>query len=125
PQQIEVLAGNPTGGRVEWTVRTPHDRPLEPAGPYERRVALARSRGLTYPYEIIRLFTAPADAHATGIGQPVGHGTFAEYDLVDGRAVPVHREPGRNSAAVVFGVISTPTRKHPEGMRRMLILSDP
>ncbi|HVU03790.1 MAG TPA: carboxyl transferase domain-containing protein, partial [Polyangiaceae bacterium] len=124
-QKIEVLAGNPTGGRVEWSVREPHDRPLEPAGPYERRVALARSRGLTYPYEIVRLFTAPAESRGAGIGQPTGRGTFAEYDLVEGRAVPVHREPGRNTAAVVFGVISTPTRKHPEGMRRVLVLSDP
>ena len=30
-----------------------------------------------------------------------------------------------NRAAVVFGVISTPTRKVPEGMRRVLVLSDP
>jgi acetyl-CoA carboxylase carboxyltransferase component len=124
-RKIEVLAANPTGGRVEWTVREPHDKLLEPAGPYERRVALARSRGLTYPYEIIRLFTAPADPSLSGIGQPTGRGTFAEYDLVEGRPVPVHREPGRNTCAIVFGVISTPTRKHPEGIRRMLVLSDP
>lgn len=125
PKQIEVLAGNPTGGRVEWSVREPHQKPLEPAGSYERRVAMARSRGLTYPYEIVRLFTAPPEPGTKGIGQPTGAGTFVEYDLEDDRAVPVHREPGRNTCAVVFGVISTPTRKHPEGVKRVLILSDP
>jgi acetyl/propionyl-CoA carboxylase alpha subunit/acetyl-CoA carboxylase carboxyltransferase component len=125
PQKLEILAGNPTGGRVEWSVREPHDRPLEPAGPYERKVALARARGLTYPYEIIRLFTAPADSGSKGLGQPTGRGSFVEHDLVEKRAMPVNREPGRTTCAVVFGVISTPTRKHPEGMRRVLVLSDP
>lgn len=124
-QKVEILAGNPTGGRVEWSIRAPHDRPLEPAGSYERRVALARARGLTYPYEIVRLFTGPPEPGLLGIGQPTARGSFVEYDLVERRAVPVNREPGRNTCAVVIGVISTPTKKYPEGMRRVLILSDP
>jgi acetyl/propionyl-CoA carboxylase alpha subunit/acetyl-CoA carboxylase carboxyltransferase component len=125
PRKIELLAGNPTGGRVEWSVREPHNRPLEPARQYERRVALARARGLTYPYEIIRLFTAAADPTVQTIGQPTGRGTFTEYDLEAGRAVPIRRDPGKSTCAIVMGVISTPTRKHPEGMRRVLVLSDP
>jgi acetyl-CoA carboxylase carboxyltransferase component/biotin carboxyl carrier protein len=124
-RKIELLAGNPTGGRVEWSVREPHNRPLEPANPYERRVALARARGLTYPYEIVRLFTAAADPASQSIAQPTGRGSFREHDLEGGRAVPVEREPGKNTCAIVIGVISTPTRKHPEGMRRVLVLSDP
>jgi acetyl/propionyl-CoA carboxylase alpha subunit/acetyl-CoA carboxylase carboxyltransferase component len=125
PQKIELLAGNPTGGRVEWNVREPHARPLEAAGPYERRVALARARGLTYPYEIIRLFTATSETASRALGQPIAKGTFVEHDLEGDRAVPVPRDPGKNTCAVVIGVIATPTRKHPEGMRRVLILSDP
>jgi acetyl/propionyl-CoA carboxylase alpha subunit/acetyl-CoA carboxylase carboxyltransferase component len=125
PRKIELLAGNPTGGRVEWSVREPHNRPLEAARAYERRVALARARGLTYPYEIVRLFTAAADPTVQTIGQPTGSGTFTEYDLEGERAVPVRREPGKSTCALVMGVISTPTRKHPEGMRRVLVLSDP
>jgi acetyl/propionyl-CoA carboxylase alpha subunit/acetyl-CoA carboxylase carboxyltransferase component len=124
-QKLEILAANPTGGRVEWSIREPHNRPLEPAGPYERRVALARGRGLTYPYEIVRLFTGPPDPNAQGIGQPTGRGQFTEHDVENGRAVPVTRDPGQNKSALVMGVISTPTRKHPEGMRRVLVLSDP
>jgi acetyl/propionyl-CoA carboxylase alpha subunit/acetyl-CoA carboxylase carboxyltransferase component len=124
-RKIELLAGNPTGGRVEWSVREPHNRPLEAARSYERRVALARARGLTYPYEIIRLFTAAADPTVQSIGQPAGRGTFTEYDLEGGRAVPIRRDPGKSTCALVMGVISTPTRKHPEGMRRVLVLSDP
>jgi acetyl-CoA carboxylase carboxyltransferase component len=35
------------------------------------------------------------------------------------------RAPGANAGGVVFGLISTPTAKHPEGMSRVLVLSDP
>ncbi len=120
----DLIAGNPSGGRVEWNFRTPHSRPLEPASPYERRVALARSRGLTYPYEIVRLFTSAPESRATG-AEATGPGRFVEYDLYKNRAEPVERAPGSNSCGIVFGVIATPTAKHPEGMRRVLILSDP
>ena len=123
---LELLISNPSGGRVEWSVRLPHNQPLKPATPYERRVALARSRGLTYPYEIIRLFVAPPDGRSQGAGQPTGRGTFVEHDLDHtGRAVPVEREPGGSTCAVVIGTISTPTLKHPEGMKRVIILGDP
>ena len=124
PRKIELLAGNPSGSRVEWSLRVPHDRPLDPATPYAQRVATARARGLIYPYEIVRLFTAPPERGAVGIFHPTGAGSFREYDLVDGAAVAVDREPGQNRTGVVFGVISTPTAKHPEGMRRVLILGD-
>jgi acetyl/propionyl-CoA carboxylase alpha subunit/acetyl-CoA carboxylase carboxyltransferase component len=124
PRMIELLAGNPTGSRIEWSIRIPHDRPLDPATPYAQRVASARARGLTYPYEVVRLFTAPPEAGSEGAGAPTGEGSFQEYDLVDGRAARVNRAPGLNSAGVVFGVISTPTRKHAEGMRRVLIAGD-
>ena len=126
PVRLEVLAGNPSGSRVEWSFRTPHARPLDPATPFERRVAAARARGRIYPYEVLRLFTAPLDSEDAGqIGSPTGPGRFDEYDLVDGRAERVKRDPGGATSAVVFGTITTPTRKHPEGMRRVAILSDP
>ncbi len=35
------------------------------------------------------------------------------------------REPGGARAGIVFGVITTPTEKVPEGMKRVLVLSDP
>ncbi len=124
PRLIELLAGNPTGSRIEWSIRIPHDRPLDPATPYAQRVASARARGMTYPYEVVRLFTAPPEAGSEGAGAPTGQGSFQEYDLVDGRARRVDRATGMNSAGVVFGVISTPTRKHAEGMRRVLIAGD-
>jgi acetyl-CoA carboxylase carboxyltransferase component len=87
-------------------------------------VALARSRGLTYPYEIVRLFTSAPESRVSG-AEATGPGRFVEYELYKGRAEPVERAPGSNTCGIVFGVISTPTAKHPEGMRRVSILSDP
>jgi acetyl/propionyl-CoA carboxylase alpha subunit/acetyl-CoA carboxylase carboxyltransferase component len=124
PRRVEVLSGNPTGSHVETTMRAPHDQPLAPATGYERRVAAARGRGLTYPYELIRLFTAAPDERPVGPAAPLAAGEFQEHDLVAGQARPVDREPGRNTCGVVFGVIRTPTVKYPEGMRRVLILGD-
>ncbi|MEE2703216.1 MAG: carboxyl transferase domain-containing protein [Myxococcota bacterium] len=125
PERVEIVAQNPTGRRLEWMFRTPHGRRLAAATPYERRVAEARARGLVYPYEIVRLFTAPAPPDWVGPGRPTGPGHFVEYDLLGDGTVPVDRPPGRNSCGVVIGVINTPTRKHPDGMRRVLVLGDP
>ncbi len=125
PRMIEVLAGNPTGSRVESSVRDVHDQPLAPATPYERRVAAARARRLVDPFEVIRLFLRPPARRGSGPARPVGPGAFTEYELLDGRAQPVDRPPGQNTCGVVLGVITTPTTKYPEGMRRVIVLGDP
>jgi hypothetical protein len=124
--------------RLELTWRRPRRQPLVPASPYERKVAEARRRGLVYPYEIIRMLTSGDEARERVVEEtaerdrrpvlPVG--SFEEYDL-DGEAdrpiaVSVQgRQPGMNHSAIIFGIVSTPTAKVPEGMRRVLILSDP
>ncbi len=124
PRKMEVLSGNPTGSHVTTTSRTPHAQRLAPATAYERRVASALVRGLNYPYELIRLFTASPTEPPVGPAAPVGPGGFVEYDLREGVPQPVSRPPGENVCGVVIGVISTPTVKYPEGMRRVQILSD-
>ena len=53
-------------------------------------------------------------------------GSFVEHDLSeDGSLVPVEREPGTNRAGIVAGIVSTRTRTHPEGMRRVILIGDP
>ena len=52
-------------------------------------------------------------------------GMFTEYDLEEERLVPVARPPGRNTAAVVVGVVRTPTIRYPEGMTRVALFGDP
>ncbi|MGD8862356.1 MAG: carboxyl transferase domain-containing protein, partial [Myxococcales bacterium] len=90
-----------------------------------------------YPYEIVRMLTSgdPAREQAAEEGSegqrpvlPVG--TFEEHDLNPSADHPLAvsvagRPPGQNASAVVFGIMTTPTRKVPEGMRRVVILSDP
>lgn len=133
PETIEFVISDITGSNMEIRRRQPHTRPLEPRSDYERRIVEARRRRLVYPYEIIRMLTGsgrgPAPA-GVGPGWELPIGEFEEFDLDPESATPIARSVaqrafGQNSCAVVFGVIKTPTEKVPEGMRRVLLLSDP
>src|SRR4029453_412687 len=69
-EQPRELVIEPTaGGRVEVTWRDPPRDPRRPARETERRLAEARRRGLVYPYEAVRVFTADG-------------GRFDEFDLI-------------------------------------------
>ncbi|HEY2389168.1 MAG TPA: biotin carboxylase N-terminal domain-containing protein [Candidatus Binatia bacterium] len=119
---VELVVSDPTGTHLDVAMRAPSTAALAPASDYERKVVEARRRRLVYPYEIVRMLTG-----GNGSG---AHGTFEEYDLD-----PVAREPqalrvagrpyGRNEAGIVFGVMTTPAAKVPEGLSRVLLLSDP
>ncbi len=130
---IEFVISDITGSNMEIRQRSPHTAPLEPASDYERSIVEARRRRLIYPYEIIRMLTgsgksvAPA---AVGADWELPIGKFEEFDLdVDcstPKAISVADRPfGVNESAIVFGIVSTPTDKVPEGMKRVLVLSDP
>ncbi len=94
--------------------------PVRPLGRYQQKVLTAARFGSPFPYEIARLFTHGG----AGCGLPAG--SFQELDLdVDDQLVPVQREPGTNSAHLVVGLINNPTDVVPEGMRRVVLLSDP
>ena len=100
---------------------------------YERNVVKARRRRLIYPYEIIRLLTGGSSGNGgtSGEGEPdLPPGKFEEYDIDPKVATPLAvsvggRSYGMNTSSVVFGVIDTPTDKVSEGMKRVLVLSDP
>lgn len=97
-----------TGG-TEVTVGDRTDDPVEPLDEYRQKVLRAGSRNTVYPYELT--------------GQL---GDFTEHDLdADHALVPVDRPRGRNTAAMVAGVVSTPTERHPEGVTRVVLLGDP
>ncbi|GAA3740452.1 acetyl/propionyl-CoA carboxylase alpha subunit/acetyl-CoA carboxylase carboxyltransferase component [Spinactinospora alkalitolerans] len=97
-----------TGG-TELTVGEPSDEPVEPVDDYRQKVLRASSRNTVYPYELTGLL-----------------GDFVEHDLDDGHAlVPVDRPKGSNTAAIVAGVVTTPTRRHPQGVTRVVLLGDP
>ncbi len=130
---VEVVISDPTGSHLELSWREPHRAALEPARDYERKVVEARRKRLIYPYEIIRLLTGGSSGNGGAAGEgelDLPPGKFEEYDLDSKAATPAAvsvggRPYGMNTSSVVFGVIDTPTEKVPEGMKRVLVLSDP
>jgi acetyl/propionyl-CoA carboxylase alpha subunit/acetyl-CoA carboxylase carboxyltransferase component len=100
------------------------NEPVRPLSAYQQKVLTSARFGSPYPYEIIRLLTAGGDL-------PVG--TFVELDLDDANGggdtadqlVPVDREPGNNAAHIVVGLLTNHTEVVPEGMQRLVLLSDP
>ncbi|WP_084434291.1 ATP-binding protein [Kibdelosporangium aridum] len=99
---------NVTGG-IELTVGEPPTDLVEPLDDYRLKVLRASSRNTVYPYELTNLL-----------------GEFVEHDLDENNAlVPVDRPKGRNSAAIVAGVVTTKTKRHREGVVRVVLLGDP
>src|SRR5262249_1781948 len=97
-----------TGGS-RLHVEEPSDEPIEPVDGYRQKVLRAAARNSVYPYELTNLL-----------------GGFAEHDLDGNHAlVPVDRPKGRNTAAIVAGVVTTRTRRHPQGVTRVVLLGDP
>ena len=106
--------------------------PLQPRTDYERRVAEARRRRLVYPYEIVRMLTGSGRTNGQAGGDaalPVGQfsrsTTSTPRPPRRGRAASTGARSGATRARIVFGLIRTPTEKVPEGMERVLVLSDP
>ncbi|WP_106398106.1 ATP-binding protein [Actinocorallia populi] len=107
--KISMRIAFDAAGGVELTFGEPPTEPVEPLDAYRLKVLRAAGRNTVYPYELTGLL-----------------GDFTEYDLDDAHAlVPVDRPKGRNSAAIVAGVVSTPTALHPQGVTRVVLLGDP
>ncbi len=117
-----LLRVHTTGSGVSIRFDVPTDRPLEPLGEYQQRVIQLKRRGLTHPFELARMLAPTADAET---GVPPGE--FVEHDLdASGDAlVPVDRPPGKNAANIVVGLVKSFTKRYPEGVQRVALLSDP
>jgi acetyl/propionyl-CoA carboxylase alpha subunit/acetyl-CoA carboxylase carboxyltransferase component len=119
PREVMLRMSWPPGTGLTLRVTDPPSQPLRELDSYAQNVIRARRRGAVYPYELIPLITRSPDRDGTA-------GTFTEYDLDPaGAPVPVDRAPGSNVANLVLGVVVTPTRRYPEGMRRVVLLGDP
>ncbi|MEV4256247.1 carboxyl transferase domain-containing protein, partial [Spirillospora sp. NPDC049652] len=107
--KVAVRVRLDAAGGAELTIGEPPVEPVEPLDDYRQKVLRARSRNTVYPYELTGLL-----------------GDFTEHDLdAANRLVPVDRPKGRNRAAIVAGVVTTPTARHPEGVTRVVLLGDP
>jgi acetyl/propionyl-CoA carboxylase alpha subunit/acetyl-CoA carboxylase carboxyltransferase component len=101
------------GSGVQFSVEGPPTERLKPLDDYAQKVLRARRRGTVYPYELQGM-VAGAD------------GTFVEYDFDDsGQLVAIDRPPGLNKAAIVVGLVRTPTELFPEGVIRVSLSGDP
>lgn len=122
-RDMTVRISIPAGRGMLITFR-PADKmqPMSPLAEYEQKVVRMRQRGMTYPYEIIRMLTPP-QKHARA---EFPHGNFVEYDLdPHGGAIAVDRPYGQNKSNIILGLIRNFTAKYPEGMTRVMLLSDP
>ncbi|MEU7800263.1 carboxyl transferase domain-containing protein [Micromonospora arborensis] len=107
--KIAVRISFDAAGGAELVVGEPPVEPIEPIDEYRLKVLRASSRNTVYPYELTGRL-----------------GDFVEHDLNDDhQLVPVDRPKGRNSAAIVAGVVTTPTERHPQGVTRVVLLGDP
>ena len=104
PAEMAFRITGDAGGAPQLHVGPPSAEPLRPLDDYRQKVLRAARRGTVYPYELTRLLAGP-------------DGRFEEHDLDEaGALVPVDRPKGKNVAAMVAGVVTTPTRLHPEGI---------
>jgi acetyl/propionyl-CoA carboxylase alpha subunit/acetyl-CoA carboxylase carboxyltransferase component len=102
------VAFDVTGGS-HLTISEPSDELVQPLDGYRQKVLRASSRNTVYPYELTGML-----------------GAFTEYDLNEESVlVPVDRRKGQNTAAIVAGVVTTPTERNPEGITRVVLLGDP
>ena len=113
---------SPAGRGVAVELGDPPDKPLQPLDDGAQRIITARRRGSLHPAEIVKVL-APQRAQP---GSAIPPGDFTELDLDgDGQLVPVDRPPATNRASIVVGLVSNRTQRHPEGMRRVVLLGDP
>ncbi|CAM2006322.1 ATP-binding protein [Acanthopleuribacter pedis] len=116
--QIEV--NFPADVGIEFRYSPPSTPAIKPLSSRDLRHALARRRGLNYPYEVLELLT----------NGYFYKGEFEEFDMERGengawQAVSVKgRPPGQNRIGIVFGIITNYTPGHQEGMRRVIVLND-
>ncbi|MDE3723663.1 biotin carboxylase N-terminal domain-containing protein [Nocardiopsis sp. N85] len=111
--EVAVRIALEPGKGAQVHVDKPSTEPVPPLDDYRQKVLRAARRGNVFPYELTGMLTGP-------------EGSFVEHDLDEaGALVPVDRPKGENTAAVVAGVVTTPTVRHPEGVTRVVLLGDP
>jgi acetyl/propionyl-CoA carboxylase alpha subunit/acetyl-CoA carboxylase carboxyltransferase component len=113
PRDVALVFTYRPGTGIGVSLTDPPTEPLAPLDAYTQKVQRSRARGAIYPYELVPQLTGP-------------DGSFTEYDMDDdGQLVPVDRAPGGNNAGIIVGLVSTPTKRYPEGIKRVALFGDP
>jgi acetyl-CoA carboxylase carboxyltransferase component len=127
PREMEIVLANPSRNQLQIDLRESVSHPISALSPYQQSVIRARRLGLVYPYELIKMLRG----ESTHVAQPhpdMAGGSFVEYDLATDdptKLVPVERAFGENEATLVVGLVSHQSARHPDGMTRVFIASDP
>ncbi|MFW5994808.1 MAG: carboxyl transferase domain-containing protein, partial [Spirochaetia bacterium] len=125
PEEVELLFENISGSSFSLRGRTPSLEALQPMDSYTARVVRARQRGTIYPYELIKLITRTG----VQVSERFPKGSFEEFDIdvVDGetKCRSVGGRPyGEAQSNIVFGIIRSSVPGFPDGLSRVIILSD-
>ncbi len=92
--EVAVWTSLDASHNVRLHMGPPPTEPMRPLDDYRQKVLRAARRGTVYPYELTGLLA----------GQD---GRFTEHDLDEaGALVPVSRPKGKNTAAIVAGVVT-------------------
>ncbi len=122
PRDTVLRIGVAAGQAAALHFSDPSSEPIRPLSEYAQKVVRMRQRGLTYPYELIRMLAPSRDS----VQAALPPGEFIEHDLgPDGQLVPVDRPYGQNTANVVVGLVRNVTEQYPDGMTRVIVLGDP
>ena len=117
---LRIFAGDRGGVSIRWD--EPTDRPLEPMAEYQQRVVQLRRRGLVHPFEIVR--HARAGAAAAG-GAAAARSWSTTSTPPARRSSRCSARPGRTRRTWWSASCASFTDRHPEGMRRVVLLGDP
>ena len=110
------------GKRIVVDKGAPNTGIVLPMTDYETKVVTCDRLSVNYPYEVVSML----EAQTTQVGAIGGPTRFVEYDLdSEGELVPVDRARGLNTCAVVVGLVSTQTKKYPDGVERVWLGADP
>jgi len=113
PREVALRFSYRPGAGLRMQVTDRPTEPMRPLDSYTEKVLSSRARGAVYPYELAPQLAGPG-------------GSFVEHDLDEqGRLVPVDRAPGGNRAGIIAGLVTTPTKRYPEGMSRVVLFGDP
>ncbi len=127
-REREIVISNPSRSRLEVNLRAPNNEPIRALKRSELAIIRCRRMGLVYPYEIIRMLCGEV-VEGLAPHEDMRSGAWEELDLDPSspdRLCSVKGRPfGENQAGVVVGIIQSHTLKHPEGMARVWIGSDP
>ncbi|MBU1382193.1 hypothetical protein KKD49_15270, partial [Myxococcota bacterium] len=105
-----------------FEIEDPAETLIKPLNEEEKQEIKARRKGLNSPQTILRIILRDVGGRTTG--------AFRQFDILmdpsTGEQKYFELSGGYNlNQSIIFGVLSVPTQAHPDGLKRVVILSNP